>query len=267
MRVITLIENLVYQKDLFAEHGLSFYIEGLHQKILFDTGQTDSFIHNAAVLGIDLTAIDAVVISHGHYDHTGGLYSFLKINKKAKVFIKKEAFQPKYHGPEKFIGVAYDQLLDKRIEYVQEKTEIDDGIFIMPDIPVRFPEDTHCRNFQVKINDKLVDDSFEDELYLAITQNRQLSVISSCSHRGIINIMVAARAHFPMPVDTILGGFHIRASLDNQLETLVKYFIEISPEAIGVCHCSGVEKFAWLQRHLGNKVFYNHTGKAVEVNT
>ncbi len=267
MQVLTLIENLVYQKDLVAEHGLSFYFEGNHKKILFDAGQTGSFIHNAAVLGIDLTAVDAVVISHGHYDHTGGLYSFLKINRKAKVYIKKEAFQPKYHGPEKFIGVAYDPVLDNRIEYVQEQTEIDDGVYIMPDIPVRFPEDTHYGHLQVKIGDKLVEDSFEDELYLAVTQNRQLSVISSCSHRGIINIMADAREHFPMPVDTILGGFHIRASQDNKLEALVKYFNEISPVAIGVCHCSGVEKFAWLQRHLGNKVFYNHTGKTVDINT
>lgn len=266
MRVITLIENLVYQKDLFAEHGLSFYFEGNHKKILFDTGQTGSFIHNAAVLGIDLTAVDAVVISHGHYDHTGGLYSFLKINRKANVYIKKKAFLPKYQGPEKFIGVTYDPVLDNRIEYVQTQTEINDGVFIMPDIPVRFPDDTHFGHLQVKNGNELVEDNFEDELYLAVTNNRHLSVISSCSHRGIINIMEAARAHFPLPVHTLLGGFHTRACRDNQLENLVKYFSEVSPKAIGICHCTGVEKYALLQKHLGDKVFYNYTGKTVDIN-
>lgn len=266
MRIVTLIENLVYQKDLFAEHGLSFYLEGSHKKILFDTGQTSHFIHNAGVLGVDLNAIDAVVISHGHYDHTGGLYPFLKINSKARVYIKREAFHPKYHGLGKFIGVLYDSLLDKRIVYVDQRVELDEGIFIMPNIPVKYPEDTNYGQLQVKSGNELAEDTFKDELYMTITENNQLSVISSCSHRGIINILEAARGEFDFPVDTIMGGFHIRENSEDKLKTLADYLNRISPRAIGICHCSGVEKYAWLLRHLGQRVFYNHTGKVVRVN-
>jgi len=267
MQVVTVIENLVYQKGLIAEHGLSFYFEGNHKKILFDTGQTGSFIHNAALLGIDLSAVDAVVISHGHYDHAGGLLPFLKMNSKAKVYLKKEAFFPKYHSSGEFIGIASDTIPDHRFEYVDEPVELDQGIFIMPDIPLEYPDDTHFNHMQVRINDKLVDDRFEDELYIAYIENNQLSIISSCSHRGIINIMEAATAHFSLPVHTILGGFHIRTCPDHQMETLVRYFREISPKSIGICHCTGVEKYAWLQKRLGDKIFYNYTGKTVEVNT
>lgn len=266
MQITTLIENLVYQKNLFAEHGLSFYFDSGSKKILFDTGQTGNFVHNASVLGIDLTVVDAVVISHGHYDHTGGLYPFLKINKKARVYIKKEAFYPKFHGPERFIGVAYDPLLEKRVEYVREKIEIDKDLFIMPDIPVKFPNDTNYGHLQVRMGEKLVEDTFEDELYMAVTQNSRLSVISSCSHRGIINIMEAAKAAFDLPVDTIMGGFHIRANTDEKLKTLESYFRKLSPRSIGVCHCSGVEKYAWLLQRFEQQVFYNHTGKVVLVN-
>ncbi len=262
MRVITLIENLVYQRNLLSEHGLSFYIEGNNKKILFDTGQTNGFIHNAGVLGIDLSAIDAVVISHGHYDHAGGLYDFLKINQKAKVYLKEGAFYPRYHG-EKFVGVNRDSIVENRIEYVHERTKIDDGIFIMPDITIKYPEDTHFEHFQVSINNKLMQDTFEDELYMAVVKNNLLTVISSCSHRGIINILEAARAQFDLAADTVLGGFHIRACKEEKLGNLLNYFSRLAPRSIGICHCSGVEKYAWLLQHLGQKVFYNHTGKAI----
>ena len=87
MEITTLIENLVYQSGLVAEHGLSFYMEGCHKKILFDTGQSDRFIANAKALGVDLGDVDALIVSHGHYDHTGGLEAFLKINTKAIIYI------------------------------------------------------------------------------------------------------------------------------------------------------------------------------------
>ncbi|MBN2812750.1 MAG: MBL fold metallo-hydrolase [Bacteroidales bacterium] len=266
MQITTLIENLVYQQNLLAEHGLSFYLEGESRKILFDTGQTGNFIHNASVLGVNLTDVDALVISHGHYDHTGGIYPFLKINKKATVYIKKEAFLPKYHGPERFIGVTYDSPLEKRIQYVTEPVEIDTDVFIMPDIPVKYPEDTNYGHLQVKVGDKLIEDTFEDELYLAVTENKLLSVISSCSHRGIINILEAAKTAFDLPVDTVMGGFHIRANTEEKLSKLEAYFRQLSPRSIGVCHCSGVEKYAWLLQRFGQQVFYNYTGKVVLLN-
>jgi len=265
MRIITLIENLVYSKNLLAEHGLSLYIETGNRKVLFDTGQTSHFIHNASVLGIDLTAIDAVVISHGHYDHTGGLYPFLKINNRAQVHIKKEAFYPKYHGADKFIGINYDAVLDKRVIYVNHPIQLDDDLYIMPDIPVLNMADTNFDQLKIKTSDGLIDDMFDDELYLAITANKKLSVISSCSHRGIINIMLAAKARFSLPVNTILGGFHIRNNSDAQMDSLIRYLKELSPKAIGICHCTGVEKYAELACHFKDKVFYNYTGNVVLV--
>ena len=92
MKLTTLIDNYVEKASLYAEHGLSILIDTGIVKILFDTGQSDNFIHNAEVLGIDLKEIDFVVLSHGHFDHTGGLYPFLQLNKKAKIICKKEIF-------------------------------------------------------------------------------------------------------------------------------------------------------------------------------
>jgi|WetSurMetagenome_2_1015567.scaffolds.fasta_scaffold448455_1 7,8-dihydropterin-6-yl-methyl-4-(beta-D-ribofuranosyl)aminobenzene 5'-phosphate synthase len=266
MRIITLIENLVYKQGLFAEHGLSFYLETGHKKILFDTGQSGNFLTNAKALGIDISEIDSVIISHGHYDHTGGLYPFLKVNHKATVYIKKEAFKPKFHGTEKFIGIAYDPLLlDGRIEYVNGITEIDKDIFIMSDIPIKNLLDTNFHHFKISTPHGFENDEFNDELFLAIRRSNELSVISSCSHRGITNIIDAAISHFRLSVNLVIGGFHIRNCGADQLEAITMYLERFSAKSIGICHCTGVEKYAELVCHFKTRVFYNHTGYTIDV--
>ncbi|MDP4185683.1 MAG: MBL fold metallo-hydrolase [Bacteroidota bacterium] len=265
MKITTLIENLVYINGLYAEHGLSFLIDTGTEKILFDTGQTDAFMHNARKLGIDIADIDKVVISHGHYDHTGGLYSFLQENTKARVFIKKEAFTPKYKEENSQIGITYDpMLLDGRIEYVERTIEIAGGIFILPSIPLSNPADTNFNHFKIRAHNRFVNDTFEDELFVVIRHNNKISIISSCSHRGITNICNEAIKQFNLPVQLILGGFHLKGSTDiHQYNSIKQYFEKIVPDSIGVCHCTGVEKFADLLTTCSSQVFYNSTGNQI----
>jgi 7,8-dihydropterin-6-yl-methyl-4-(beta-D-ribofuranosyl)aminobenzene 5'-phosphate synthase len=261
MKIITLIENLVYKKSLVAEHGLSLYVETEHRKILFDTGQSGNFMKNAQELGVEIKDIDAVVISHGHYDHTGGLYSFLLVNKRAKVYVKKEAFLPKFHGSTRFIGIVYDPaLLDNRIVYVDTKIQLDENIYIMPDIPIMNPLDTHFQHFKIETAHGFIEDEFNDELYLCITGKNKLSIVSSCSHRGIANILSAAADHFKLPVNTVVGGFHIKNCSIDQSNTITNCLDSLSVKSIGVCHCTGVEQYALMACHFGTRVFYNHTG-------
>ena len=261
MRIYTLIENLVYKKGLVAEHGLSLLIDTGNKKILFDTGQSGNFIANARRMHINLEEVDAVVISHGHYDHTGGLYPFLQLNSKAVVFIKKEAFFPKYHGNDNFIGVEYDEeLLTNRIKYVEAVTEIDNDVFIMPDIPVINHTDTGFGDFTFKQDGRMINDQFNDELYICIRKSNELSILSSCSHRGITNIAAAASGCFNLPVKLIMGGFHIRNSKPEQLNMIKEEFTRLEVRSIGVCHCTGVEKYAELSEYFKEKVFYNYTG-------
>ena len=267
MKIVTLIENYVSDQSLSSEHGLSIYIETGKQKILFDTGQSGLFIHNAQKLGIDIKEIDSLVLSHGHYDHTGGLYPFLEINTKAKVYAKQNIFIPKYSGKSNFIGIKYvKELLNNRMVYVDTISEIAENVFIMPDIDIENPIDTSFKGFSINVENKIVPDEFEDELFLVLRQSEKINIITGCSHRGITNICSAAAEHFRLPIGLILGGFHMKDCKIEQHVDITHYLKVQKPESIGVCHCTGLEKYADLYQECETHLFYNFTGNKILIN-
>lgn len=261
MKIITLIENLTYKQGLVAEHGLSLYIESADKKILFDTGQSGLFMQNAQKMGINIEEIDSVILSHGHYDHTRGLYPFLQKNTKAKVYAKNEIFTPKYHGQNRFIGIDKNEaLLTNRFVPINAITEIYQDVFIMPDIPIQNPVDTHFRGLTIKQNNEFITDEFNDELFLVIKQNEQINIITACSHRGITNICKTATGYFKLPVNLILGGFHMKECTSVQYVEITNYLKILNPKSVGVCHCTGIDKYAELRNDCDTAVFYNFTG-------
>jgi 7,8-dihydropterin-6-yl-methyl-4-(beta-D-ribofuranosyl)aminobenzene 5'-phosphate synthase len=267
IKIVTLIENLVYQQGLFAEHGLSVYIETESSKILFDTGQSGLFLQNAHKMGIEIKEIDFLVLSHGHYDHTGGLYPFLEKNKKARIYAKKEVFIPKYKSHQRFIGtLQQDELLKDRLQFADKITEIAENVFVMPDILVTNPDDTHFTGLYKIADKELITDEFEDELFLAIRRNNRINILTACSHRGITNICTTATDYFKLPVGLILGGFHLKDSKADQFDQIIQYFKKLNPKSIGVCHCTGVEKYAAMQHACDIPLFYNFTGKEIILN-
>jgi 7,8-dihydropterin-6-yl-methyl-4-(beta-D-ribofuranosyl)aminobenzene 5'-phosphate synthase len=267
MRIVTLMENLVYQQGLFAEHGLSIYIETENSKILFDTGQSGLFLQNANKMGVLIEEIDSLVLSHGHYDHTGGLYPFLEKNKKARVYAKKDIFIPKYKSRNRFIGTVFQEvLLRDRLQFIDEITEIAEDVFVMPEITVLDSSDTHFEGLHKMVDNQFLIDKFEDELFLTIRHRNQINIITACSHRGITNICTTATEYFKLPVGLILGGFHLKNSTDEQFEETMHYFRKVNPRSIGVCHCTGVEKYAKIQQECISPVFYNCTGKEILLN-
>lgn len=266
MRIVTLIENLVYKQGLIAEHGLSLYIETDKQNILFDTGQSGVFIQNAQKLGIKIENIDILVLSHGHYDHTGGLYPFLKKNSKAKVYAKPDIFIPHYRGRTRFLGTPYhENKLENRLVFIDSVTEIAENVFIMPNIDIHHPIDTNFKGFNKKEGDKFVPDEFDDELFLAIKQIDKINILTACSHRGISNICATATDYFNLPVSLILGGFHMKECSVEQYVHITYYLRTLQPESIGVCHCTGIDKFAEMHQECEGHLFYNFTGNEIKI--
>jgi 7,8-dihydropterin-6-yl-methyl-4-(beta-D-ribofuranosyl)aminobenzene 5'-phosphate synthase len=266
MKIVTLIENLVNSEGLVAEHGLSLYIETDNRKILFDTGQTGLFLQNAKKLGVSIEDVDALVLSHGHYDHAGGLYPFLKANSKAKVYAKRSVFTPKYIDKTRFIGANInEELLKDRLFYIEEITELEENVFIVPHIPIHHLVDTHFNGLFKKISDEFSDDEFEDELFMVLKQQNQMNIITACSHRGITNICTTANDYFKLPTGLILGGFHMKDCTCELYMHITNYFQQLQPKSIGLCHCTGIEKFADMYRECDSHVFYNYTGNVIEL--
>lgn len=262
-----MIENLVYQQGLYAEQGLSIYIETEDSKILFDTGQSGLFLQNALKMGIKIEDIDALVLSHGHYDHTGGLYPFLERNKKARIYAKKDIFKPKYRSHDRFIGtISQIEPLKDRLQFFDEITEITKNIFLMPNIDLYNATDTHFNGLNIKMGEEFFPDEFEDELFLAIKQNEQINIITACSHRGITNICRTAIEHFLLPISLILGGFHMKDCTMEQYVEITHYLRLLQPKSIGVCHCTGVEKYSEMAKDCESHLFYNYTGKEIFLN-
>ena len=138
MKIIALMENTAAVPDVLSEHGLSLYLEGKGHRILFDTGQSENFAVNAKRLGVDLAAVDLAILSHGHYDHGGGLKRFLELNQKAPVYLSVYAFEPHFNGV-KDIGIDPKLRESGRLRFVKEKTVLDEGLELYPNDRI-FPE-------------------------------------------------------------------------------------------------------------------------------
>ena len=257
MKLVTLIENTSDTEAITAEHGLSLYIEIDHLKILFDMGQTDAFVRNAEKLGVDLSGVDFAVLSHGHYDHGGGLRTFLQVNAKAPVYLHKTAFGAHYNGTEKYIGLDPALKAESRLIYTE-------GTFaITPQILL-----ADCNHFNWTINsfglnrkekDGFLPDDFRHEQYLLITEADKRILLSGCSHKGILHIA----EHFRP--DVLVGGFHmnkvedaaiLRQTAKKLLEGNTRYYTG---------HCTGSRQYQEMKTIMGGRLERIPAGTVIEI--
>lgn len=258
MRITSLVENTTLDNQFDTEHGLSIYIETSEHKILFDMGQTDLFIQNAVKIGIDIEKIDIAVLSHGHYDHGGGLKYFLDINKKAPVYINRHAFEPHYNGTAKYIALDVSLKENERIYLVGNEVEIDNGIKLCSCNQKEKKYDLGAFGLTKKRGDIFSPDDFKHEQYLLICENKKEVLFSGCSHKGIMDIV---RWFTP---DVLVGGFHFsKLPFDHKLEEYAAYLSEF-PVEYYTCHCTGVQQYVFMKKYM-NQLHYLATGQSIEV--
>lgn len=274
MKIITLMDNITSKIDLCCEHGLSYYIETKNHKILFDTGKSDKFLDNAFELGVDLRNVDLCFISHGHYDHTGGLKDFLGINKKAKVYINKNAFNELYalrdSETKEYIGMNKDIEVSDRFVLTEESVDVDDELSLLMKVKKDILNPESNKSLLEKKAGKYIQDEFDHEQNLIIKENGEYVIFCGCAHSGVVNIVNAFIQKYKCKPKAVVGGFHLyRYCLENELiEDTVKktseYFLN-SGIKYYTGHCTGIESYRVLKNYLGNNIEYLKTGMNISI--
>ncbi len=254
LKITLLVENTARKRGLLAEHGLSFLIETGGEKILFDTGQGLALRHNAAQLNLDLKTIDAVALSHGHYDHTGGLTFALNAMNTPRLYVHPEAFSLKYtrnsDGTAREVGMNAGNKITAHelaeVIPVKDKTEIAPGLFLTGPIPrtTNF-EDTGGLFFKDAAC-TIPDDLPDDQALFAETPNGTV-VILGCAHSGVINTLRYIQTLTAnRPIHTVIGGIHLLHADSNRMEQTITELRRLNIQHLHPCHCTGFEAAARL---------------------
>ena len=272
IEITTLIENTQGEHTgLITEHGLSFLIETGKSSILFDTGRSNAFLKNAKLLRKQLDSVDHVVLSHGHYDHSGGFQSFVqsRADRAFTLHTGQGFFAEKYarfNASYQYLGNDFDQ------EYIKEqgithniitgKTEIALGVWALTHFKRNHAEETIHPRFVLREQTGWVEDRFDDEVLLVVETGKGLVMLVGCSHPGILNMLDSVQQAFNKPVYALLGGTHLVEADSSRTARSIQVFQEKGIEVLGINHCSGAEAINLATEHSSIH-FHNGTGSSL----
>ena len=286
LKITTLIENMPDDAgELACEHGLSLLLEYAGKKILFDTGQTGAFLDNAQKLGKDVNAVDYIVISHGHYDHSGGVIRLmgklgttddslvtgeLRATRPIPIYVGEEFFGKKYKhlsdGSYRYNGNGFEES-DLPTEQVSLQKITADTTYLEKDI-ILFKNFKRYTDFE-KPNPKFMvekeasiyeQDDFRDELALALRTSKGLVLVVGCSHVGIVNILRTVMERTGEKVYCVLGGTHLVEADEGRLDKTMTALRDCGISQIAVSHCTGEPGMERVEQEFGDNFVKNNTG-------
>lgn len=273
MKLTALVENMPGTNGCDCEHGLSIYVETGKKRILVDTGASDLFCRNAQKLGIRLEDVDLLVLSHGHYDHGGGILTFSGINPNAPVYLRSTAMEAYYHPQgewEKYIGLDPAVAALPQCIWTDDDAVIDENLSLFTNITgSRYPMKGNLQ-LKKKTENGFVQDSFDHEQCLVIRQDGLRVLFSGCAHHGIVNIMDQYRKRYGGWPDYVISGFHMSQKAGYS-EADLQQIREIAEElkrtgaVFYTGHCTGMTAFEEMKPILGDRLRYLHCGDAVEL--
>ncbi|MDD8043047.1 MAG: MBL fold metallo-hydrolase [Verrucomicrobiota bacterium] len=270
IRILILVDNQTVG-GLEVEHGFAAWIETPDLRILFDTGQSDIVARNADRLHCDLGKADVCVLSHGHYDHTGGLPAVLNLNRRLQLYAHPDCLLERYSihegaGPKPVsmpaaARAALEHLPENQINWVLGWERIGPGLFLTGPIPREHPmEDTGGPFFLDREGTQK--DWIRDDLALCIQTNKGLIVVTGCCHSGVLNTLAFVTSRFrdtPI-VDTLLGGLHLNSAPEARMKATIADLRARSIRQIVACHCTGIDAARQLREALGPAVTTGRSG-------
>ncbi|NMA68045.1 MAG: MBL fold metallo-hydrolase [Desulfitobacterium sp.] len=276
MLIKTLVENTTLSQEFGCEHGLSLYIETKDHKILFDVGASELFLHNAKKLDVDIANIDFLVISHGHYDHGGGLKTFFQENTKARVFLHHLAFGQHYairpNNELEFIGLDEKLKDNKQITFASDRFLISDSIHVFSNIPRRESPPKSNSGLLMEYKGERVEDDFAHEQNLVIEEDGKTLLVTGCAHNGIINILEHFHSLKGKMPDYVVGGFHLSSpsgeneNIDwiDRIDRIGKHLLSTKGKFF-TCHCTGIPAYERLKAIMGDKIAYLSVGSEITI--
>ena len=271
VKITNLIENTEGAAGCIAAHGLCFYVETPGHRLLSDLGPSADTLTNAAHLGIDLTQVDTVILSHGHYDHSGGILPFAALNPKASIYMQESAAGGyyAYDGPEKgmrYIGIDPAIAELPQVIRVRGDLTIDDELSLLTVGKRIRPVPSTNRSLMMKRDERYVQDDFAHEQMLVVSAGGKHILLSGCAHNGILNILSAYEAKYGCDPDIVISGFHLmkhaeytpdeRREIEEIAQELLKH-----PTLFYTCHCTGVPAYEQMKEIMGDRLQYVHSGE------
>ncbi len=275
MKLITLLENRTKSKKLKNKHGLSLYIEVNGVKLIFDTGPDDSFLRNAKKLGVNVSDVDFLIISHGHIDHGGGIKEFIEVNDKARIIMSKYAFDKHYTKVFNMfkvnVGLNPKLKKSKRIELIEGIVNLNNGLLLFDGVVSKKLIPKSNRKLLVKSNDRFVQDKFKHEINLLLLELGKTILICGCAHKGIVNIIEKAASLTERNINIVVGGMHLynpitkRYESDDFIRELGKSLSKNRVSNYYTGHCTGEKAYQILKKELNSKIGDLKTGTIIEI--
>ena len=270
MRITTLVENHMNQArlSLFAEHGVSFFIEKSNHVYMSDVGQSGSFADNAAELDVDLSQVEVLAISHHHYDHGGGLKRFFEENEDAVVYLhtSPNADYLSVDSPQsvRYIGLDRGLLKDHqgRIKYIDKNQEVSPGFWLITKIPEEYPKPHGDERLKRQIGTDIIADPFKHELVTVVEGENGLVILTGCAHNGVLNMIAAVKDALPgKPIQAVIGGFHLHHEAEQTVQEIGEALLGMDIPRVITGHCTGDPQTDLLKEVLGNRLERLFTGK------
>lgn len=275
LRIVTLSENTAATSGLLGEWGLAMYVETGALRVLFDTGATVSCVHNADALGVDLTAVDCLVLSHGHHDHTGGLPAVLaRIRRSVPVVAHPDVWIERYYrpvdGPARYAGMRFNRLAlegaGARFEHSREPVTLGPGVMTSGEVPMVTDFESVDERLVLNTGAPCRPDPIRDDQALFVNTAEGLVVLAGCAHRGIVNTIRHARSVTGVErVHAVLGGCHLFTAPEHQIEATISEFRHLDVQRIGVSHCTGLPAAGRMAAAFGRRFFFNNAGVVTHV--